>query len=144
MRVHTTYEQCNGDEFWYERTAYRKIPYSSCEGGDRPDRGPRHVCPAIIGIGSHGFLFWTFIALLPFGAAAVAAWWWTNGSVGAIRLDEHRPFGDNTFLATLASIPNAIIALAQQAWANISARLPASRYRPLDSDAEILGHYEDD
>jgi hypothetical protein len=34
----------NGEDYWYERTAYRLIPYSSCMGGIRLDRGARHVC----------------------------------------------------------------------------------------------------
>ena len=69
-------EQCNGYEsFWYERTAYRKIPYSSCEGGNRPDRGKQHACPGLIGGGGHGFFFWAFILLLPFGCAGAAAWY---------------------------------------------------------------------
>ena len=40
LALDTTEEQCDGfTSTWYERTAYRKIPYSSCEGGERPDRG---------------------------------------------------------------------------------------------------------
>jgi hypothetical protein len=49
-------EQCTGWEpYWYERTAYRKIPYSSCEGeGDvRLDRG---------------------LLIIPFAMAAIAGW----------------------------------------------------------------------
>ncbi|KAH6886024.1 vacuolar protein sorting/targeting protein 10 [Coprinopsis sp. MPI-PUGE-AT-0042] len=39
-------DQCkSGEDFRYERTAYRRIPYSSCEGGMRPDRGAQHPCP---------------------------------------------------------------------------------------------------
>ncbi|KAJ7248956.1 hypothetical protein C8J57DRAFT_1475371 [Mycena rebaudengoi] len=34
----------NGADYWYERTAYRKISYSSCAAGERLDRGPRHEC----------------------------------------------------------------------------------------------------
>ncbi|KAH8832167.1 hypothetical protein DL96DRAFT_1678366 [Flagelloscypha sp. PMI_526] len=31
-------------EYWFERTPYRKISYSSCQGGSRLDRGPAHKC----------------------------------------------------------------------------------------------------
>lgn len=156
LGIDTSREQCNDNQLWYERTAYRKIPYSSCTGGDRPDRGQQHACP-VIGIGRHGAWYWIFIALLPFGAAAIAAWWWTKGGVGAIRLDDHRPFTQGGALGTLASIPFALMAVGQQVWAYIQEHLPSNRarYRPLDSDgesrynradplAEILGQYEDD
>jgi hypothetical protein len=71
-------EQCTGWEpYWYERTAYRKIPYSSCEGeGDvRLDRGKRHNCPGLIGGGGgRGFWFWLFLLIIPFAIAAIAGW----------------------------------------------------------------------
>lgn len=138
LSVDTTYEQCDGAEFWYERTAYRKIPYSSCEGGERPDRGARHVCPAIIGIGSHGAFFWMFVALIPFGAAGLAGWWWyKTGGVGAIRLDEHRAFTqDHSVVGFIASVPFAVAAACQRAWAWIEDRISARGYRPIDSDGK--------
>ena len=67
----------NGDQYWYERTAYRLIPYSSCEGGDRPDRGPRHVCP---GFGAHGAWFWLFIILIPFAFTALVGYYYYRRS----------------------------------------------------------------
>jgi hypothetical protein len=85
LSVDTTYEQCDGtSEFWYERTAYRKIPYSSCEGGERPDRGPQHACPGLIGGGGRGVMFWGLVAVLPFAVAGGAGWWWVQkgGSIG--------------------------------------------------------------
>jgi hypothetical protein len=40
-------DSCKGDDdYWYERTAYRKIPHSSCEGGMRLDRGSPHIAQA--------------------------------------------------------------------------------------------------
>jgi hypothetical protein len=67
-------DSCRDDEdYWYERTAYRKIPYSSCEDGERPDRGPRHLC---FGIRAHGALFWWSIILLPFMFTALVAYWY--------------------------------------------------------------------
>ena len=60
----------DGGEFWYERTPYRKIPYSSCVDGLRPDRGEAHRCP---GFGSKGIVFWLFMVVLPFGFTALVA-----------------------------------------------------------------------
>lgn len=67
----------NDEEFWYERTAYRKIPYSSCEGGTRLDRGTGHSCP---GFRSHGPLFWWFVILIPFMFTALVAYWYYRRS----------------------------------------------------------------
>ena len=75
----TADEQCDGYEsFWYERTAYRKIPYSSCDGGERPDRGEEHPCPGLIGGARRGGLFWGSIAILPFACAALGGWYFYN------------------------------------------------------------------
>jgi len=69
--------QCDhGEDSWYGRTAYRKISYSSCEGGDRPDRGPPHPCPAAPDEQEddgenepegrrHSILFWWTVFLIP-------------------------------------------------------------------------------
>lgn len=71
-------DSCHGDEeYWYERTAYRKISHSSCEGGERPDRGTQHLCPGIRG---HSTLFWTMVFLFPFAITALITWWWYKKS----------------------------------------------------------------
>lgn len=71
-------ESCkNGEQYWYERTAYRLIPYSSCVDGMRLDRGARHVCP---GFGAHGVLFWLFIILIPFAFTALVAYYYYRRS----------------------------------------------------------------
>jgi hypothetical protein len=67
----------NGEEYWYERTAYRKIPFSTCEDGIRPDRGPAHLCP---GISGHGVFFWLFVLVLPFVFTALVAYWFYRRS----------------------------------------------------------------
>lgn len=66
-----------GAEFWYERTAYRKIPKSSCEGGERPDRGVEHRCP---GFGAHSAAFWWTIFFIPFGFTVLVACWYYRRS----------------------------------------------------------------
>ena len=72
----TTAEQCGGfEQYWYERTAYRKIPYSSCEGGERPDRGTRHACPGLVaGAGFGALVYWVVVVLVSAGAAAGVAY----------------------------------------------------------------------
>ncbi|ORY35539.1 hypothetical protein BCR39DRAFT_567933 [Naematelia encephala] len=160
LSVSTEYEQCDGfSAFWYERTAYRKIPYSSCEGGDRPDRGKQHACPGLIGRPGLGGLFWGSIAVLPFALAGLVGWWWfTKGSQGgSIRLGDHRAFGSDASsgaLSTLASVPYFLIGVAQASWAWVVRKVPVLEdlfgrrmpYRqvPLDDDAEILATYEDE
>lgn len=81
LSLDTQEEQCNGFEaFWYERTAYRKIPYSSCEGGTRLDRGTRHACPGLIGGKGRGVFFWGSLLVLPVGLAALAGWYFFTRS----------------------------------------------------------------
>ncbi|PPQ80721.1 hypothetical protein CVT25_001841 [Psilocybe cyanescens] len=145
----------NGEDVWYERTPYRKIPYSSCVDGFRPDRGPEHVCP---GFKSKTGWFWFFMLLLPFGFTAMVAYYYYRRSGmarGTIRLPgEARPAygGDTGVVATLASIPWFIIGVAGIAWEWVSSRVQESNlfrsrrgYRnlPIDEDAQIL-RFEDD
>lgn len=159
MSANTMEEQCVGDaNVWYERTAYRKMAYSTCEGGERLDRGKEHSCPGLVRAGSMGALFWASIIILPFALAGLAGWWFVaKGSrTGAIRLGEHRAYGSNATnaLQTLASVPYFILGVASSLWSAIEMRIPfvqdlfrrRSPYRavPIDDDAELLGEYEDD
>ena len=66
-----------GEDYWYERTAYRKIPYSTCEGGIRPDQGTKHLCPGLKG---HGFFFWLFVLFLPIALASLVGYWFYRRS----------------------------------------------------------------
>jgi hypothetical protein len=108
--------------------------------------------------GSLGALFWASIAILPFGLAGLAGWWWiTKGNrTGSIRLGEHRAYGSGTgsVLNTLASVPYFILGVCSALWSAVEMRVPfiqdlfrrRSPYRavPMDDDAELLGEYEDD
>ena len=67
----------NGDSFWYERTPYRLIPYSSCVDGYRPDHGTKHVCP---GFGSKSGWFWLFMILIPFVFTALVGYYYYRRS----------------------------------------------------------------
>ena len=146
LSSNTEYEQCDGYESsWYDRTAYRKIPYSSCEGGDRPDRGSQHACPGLIGGPGLSGLFWGSIAILPFACAGVAGWWWytKGGHTGymmsnklfasfadedrSIRLADHRAFGGDGgtgVLSTLASVPYFLIGVTRAGWAWVERKVP--------------------
>jgi len=147
----------NDEDYWYERTAYRRIPYSSCEDGERPDRGPRHLCP---GIRAHGPLFWWFVVFLPFMFTALVGYWYYRRmglARGTIRLpgDSTRPAygGSSGMMATLASVPWFLVGIASIVWENVAEaldRLPLGfrvrrgyRDLPVDPDAQIL-RFEDE
>ncbi|KAH8091728.1 Oligoxyloglucan reducing end-specific cellobiohydrolase [Cristinia sonorae] len=149
-------DTCRGEEdYWYDRTPYRKIPYSSCIGDYRPDHGEAHLCPGIKG---HGFFFWLFVLVIPFAFTALVGYWYYRKSGlarGTIRL----PGGDNRFrgesgvLDTLASVPWFLLGLAGIAWEWVSSHYDEmamgfrSRrgYRnvPVDEDAQVL-RFEDE
>lgn len=61
------------DEFWYERTAYRKIPKSTCVDGLELHRGEKHACP---GFRAHGAMFWWTVIFIPFGFTALVVFWY--------------------------------------------------------------------
>ncbi|KAM5541455.1 hypothetical protein V8D89_005009 [Ganoderma adspersum] len=149
--------QCRADENWYDLTAYRKIPYSSCEGGRRVDRGTEHTCP---GIGGHSAFFWLMMLFIPVSFAGLIGYYFLKKGGygrGAIRL----PGGDSGLryvsgsgaLDTLASVPWFLIGLAGIAYEwvaekvdSIAVRLQGRRgYRnvPVDEDAQIL-RFEDE
>lgn len=71
-------EMCkDGEEFWYERTPYRLIPYSTCEDGIRPDRGKAHRCP---GFKAKGAWFWLFMLLIPFAFTSLVGYYYYRKS----------------------------------------------------------------
>lgn len=156
-------DSCRGnDEYWYERTAYRKVPYSSCEGGFRPDQGTRHLCPGLRG---RGALFWLTILFFPFAMTALVAWWWYKKSGlarGTIRLpsSDHHPRtlggfhgSGSDMLDTIASVPWFLLGLASIAYEYVASNVegllagvrPRRGYRdmPVDEDAQIL-RFEDE
>ncbi|THH18916.1 hypothetical protein EW146_g2149 [Bondarzewia mesenterica] len=147
----------NGEDYWYERTAYRKIPYSSCEDGITPHQGKRHLCP---GIRAHGPFFWLFVLMVPFAFTALVAYWYYRKSGlarGMIRLPgDSRPAfrTDSGVLDTLASVPWYIVGITGIAWEAASSSVRSfflsfrSRrgYRnvPVDEDAQILRFEDED
>ncbi|KIK54103.1 hypothetical protein GYMLUDRAFT_232409 [Collybiopsis luxurians FD-317 M1] len=151
-------ESCpGGEEFWYERTAYRKISYSTCDGGSRPDRGTAHPCP---GLRHHSGWFWWWVILISFGLAGLVGLYFYRRSGlarGNIRLPTDSRSGlygsDSGFLSTLASVPWFLVGLAGIAWEYVasSAESLSNAYRsrrgyrnlPVDEDARIL-RFEDE
>ncbi|PWN53321.1 Oligoxyloglucan reducing end-specific cellobiohydrolase [Violaceomyces palustris] len=70
----SNWEETEG--YWYDRTNYRKVPYSSCVGGERLDRGTRHICSN--NPRRHGFFWWATIVVSPFALAGFVGWWWNK------------------------------------------------------------------
>lgn len=150
LSASTEEEQCiNNELYWYERTNVRKIPYSTCEGGDRPDRGAQHPCPGIINGVRHGFFWWFIVLTLPFACAGLAAYWlWKQKESGTIRLSDHRAFGGSSGpLSTLASIPYFLVGVGATALAWVYDKVPflqgvfgggrpQYRHVPIDEDGE--------
>jgi hypothetical protein len=135
----------------------RKIPYSSCEGGLRLDRGRQHVCPAAR---RHGALWWATVIVTPFMFAGLIGCWWLRrrgGAGGRIRLDAGGSHSTaDSVLETLASVPWFIIGVTEAAFAwlrrvdiPVVSRLLGRRrqgYRQLavDDDAALLSESFDD
>ncbi|KAF8894237.1 vacuolar protein sorting/targeting protein 10 [Gymnopilus junonius] len=144
----------NGEGYWYERTPYRKIPYSSCVGGERPDRGKEHVCP---GFKSKSGWFWFFMLAIPFIFTALVGYYYYRRSGlarGTIRLpgDTRSPYGgDSGVLATLASVPWFIIGVGGIAYEWVASRVQTHLFSarrgyrdlPVDEDAQVL-RFEDE
>ncbi|GAA5949701.1 hypothetical protein JCM10213_001361 [Rhodosporidiobolus nylandii] len=151
-------QQCAWDQpFWFDRTAYRKVPHSKCKGGLELDKGSRHVCP---GHSTKGGFFWASVAVLPFGIAALAAVWWTRRrkGYGRIRLPEPGE-SSSPVVDFLVSVPWWVVGMAgvlaekirEMRVPFLSERLRRRRgrgnrgYRSLrlDDDASLLEDYED-
>ncbi|KAI0794611.1 Oligoxyloglucan reducing end-specific cellobiohydrolase [Fomes fomentarius] len=154
--------QCRGgEEYWYDLTAYRKIPYSSCVDGKRLDRGTRHQCPGIQG---HGFFFWLMMLFIPASFAALVGYWYQRRGGyrrGAIRLPGGDPglrgyssySSDSGVLATLASVPWFLVGLGGIAYEWVAEKVDSAivsfqgrrgyRNLPVDEDAQIL-RFEDE
>ncbi|KAJ2911663.1 hypothetical protein MD484_g8748, partial [Candolleomyces efflorescens] len=148
----------DGEEYWYERTPYRIIPYSSCTEGIRPDRGTAHRCP---GFNSRSGWFWMFMLLIPFAFTSLVGYYYYRRSGlarGTIRLPGGdagrgplRSSGESGVLDTIASIPWFIVGIAGIAVEWVSSRLDTTAWRaqrgyrnvPIDEDAQIL-RFEDE
>ncbi|KAF8989462.1 vacuolar protein sorting/targeting protein 10 [Cyathus striatus] len=150
-------ESCKDDEdYWYERTPYRKNPISSCEDGNRIDRGPAHQCP---GLRSKGTWFWMFMLLIPFGFTALVGYYYYRRSglaKGTIRLpgDGGRTSYNSSgsrIVDNIASVPWFLVGVASVGYEWVASRVsnfrkPTRGYRnvPIDEDAQVLRFEDED
>jgi len=118
---HETIQCANPDTIeWFEPTGYRRLPKTTCEGGEELDKtSPPKPCPGKgdqfkkkhKGIGGFGL----FLAIvLPIGAAAGVGWYvwthWVSGSgFGAIRLGDD--YGGNDLMQYPIMALSAIVAV---------------------------------
>lgn len=117
--------QCKTDDYWYERTSVRKVPHSSCEGGERPDRGSRHICSN--SLKRHGWFWWLSIVCLPIGLAALVGLWWSQREQrrrgGFIRLSGESALNSNNqdskLVQTIASVPYFVAGIAGEIWSGL-------------------------
>lgn len=159
-------DSCRNDDqyYYYDRTPYRRIPYSSCEGGTRLDRGAEHDCPG--SLRGHGFFFWVLVLGFPSALASLVGFWVYRKSGlarGTIRLPgadgphyqtTWRSGGaDGGVWGTIASVPWFLIGLGTVAyeWAGRQFDTYRTRYRTrrgyrhvaVDEDAQVL-RFEDE
>lgn len=71
--------QCRVDEKWYDLTAYRKIPYSTCVDGKRVDHGTEHICP---GVSGHSAFFWVMMLFIPISFAGLIGYYYNKKGYG--------------------------------------------------------------
>ncbi|WFD34625.1 vacuolar protein sorting/targeting protein PEP1 [Malassezia cuniculi] len=147
----TAEEQCwtaDSDGFWYGRTNMRKIPFSSCSGGIRPDHGARHRCPTRPAR-TGGVFKWILILLIPIAAVfAFARWWMDHGDVAFQRLAQDDVLGDvydqvGLFVRFVVGATSAFIARVREMLGRTGVlrrtERPFSSYHMLasDEDAEV-------
>jgi len=150
--------------FWHERTEFRKIPYSSCEGGIQLDKGRQHICPNASG---HGVFWWGTVVVAPAILFGLGGFWWmrrraSGDGVGWRRGVIHLPDGGrragggtgvSEVIDTIASIPWFLVGVGSALWGYlitsplvtkwIGGGRQGYRQVSLDDDAELLQDYED-
>ncbi|KAL5489710.1 VPS10_1 [Sanghuangporus weigelae] len=64
------------EDRWYERTGYRKIGYSTCDGGLKLDRGTEHECTSKSSwsLRNHGWHFWMTVTYFSIALGALATY----------------------------------------------------------------------
>ncbi|EFP90660.1 vacuolar protein sorting/targeting protein PEP1 [Puccinia graminis f. sp. tritici] len=152
------------ESFWHERTEFRKIPYSSCEGGIQLDKGRQHICP---NASRHGVFWWGTVVVAPAILFGLGGFWWMRRRAsgdgggwrrGVIHLPDggRRPGGGtgvSEILDTIASIPWFLVGVGSALWGYLITSPLVTKwvgggrqgYRQvsLDDDAELLQDYED-
>ncbi|GAA5872134.1 hypothetical protein JCM8547_003817 [Rhodosporidiobolus lusitaniae] len=75
-------QTCSCDQpFWYDCTAYPKMPHSKCVDGLTLDQGPRHLCTGYAAKMA-GWLVWLSLLVVPFALAAFGAVYWQRRRSG--------------------------------------------------------------
>jgi hypothetical protein len=132
---------CSGvEETIWERTAYRKIPISTCAGGEEPHKGKEVFCPG------HGLSAgsWLLIFALPFAGASLVAFCWyrrTSQRLGAIRLPDSFTNSSSSFLVIVSSVVSAVFnrlrdlaERVQLPTMSVMSNFSRTRYTPLNQD----------
>ncbi|KAF2132752.1 vacuolar protein sorting/targeting protein 10 [Dothidotthia symphoricarpi CBS 119687] len=129
-----------GAKEWWDNTPYRKIPLSTCEGGNEFDKtGDVHACPGFekefqkkYGLSFFGIVF---AVIIPFGiAGGIGYYVWRNwdGKFGRIRLGEAGGSFDSDALwvkwpvaavSGLVAVIAAIPLLVGSLWRMVSGRV---------------------
>ncbi|KAK4046163.1 vacuolar protein sorting/targeting protein PEP1 [Microbotryomycetes sp. JL201] len=151
-------------DFWYDRTAYRKVPHSECKGGLELDKGYAHACP---GHATKGVMFWLTMITLPFLFVGLGVVWYQRRKMGGasgfgtglgrIRLPEPGEGRQNQVVDFMLSVPWFLVGVATVVVAkvreldipfvsNFVKSRSRSGYRSLrlDEDAQMLADYDDD
>ncbi|KAK4055938.1 vacuolar protein sorting/targeting protein PEP1 [Microbotryomycetes sp. JL221] len=148
-------------EFWYERTNYRKVPHSECQGGLQLDKGFSHTCP---GHETKSLLFWLSLLIVPILFVGLGWVWYQRrkngmgvGHLGRIRLPEPGDGSRNQLVEFMLSVPWFIIGVTGVIVAKVRdleipyvSNLMRNRNRTgyrslrLDEDAEMLADYDDE
>ncbi|KAJ6558840.1 vacuolar protein sorting/targeting protein 10 [Mycena vulgaris] len=111
-----------GQGDWYERTAYRRISYSTCEDGERLDRGTRHKCPINGPVQQKGSVLW-FLAAVWISIVMLLVAYWCYSSCLAhrrIQLPEDDSAPDHRaskIMVTMMSIPLFLLNMVGATWA---------------------------
>ncbi|KAG0144537.1 hypothetical protein CROQUDRAFT_108449 [Cronartium quercuum f. sp. fusiforme G11] len=151
---------CNwNDTYWYDRTPFRKIPYSSCEGGIELDKGSQHICPASR---NHGFFWWTTFVVVPALGVGLGGFWWMRRRAGLSGVRRRGPIAladggqrrsngrEREIIETIASVPWFLAGVGAAIWGWIVSKSwigggnrQGYRQVSLDDDAELLQDYDD-
>jgi hypothetical protein len=145
---------------YFEPTGYRRVPLTTCKGGDEYDVSTEHVCPGKQEEfekehkGLSGFGLFVVAVLLPvLIAGGVGYWVWRNwdGKFGRIRLgdngsafDASQPWIQYPVMAisALVAVVAAIPLVVSSAWRGISGLFGRNRrYTTRQSFARGRGDY---
>ncbi|KAJ7679781.1 vacuolar protein sorting/targeting protein 10 [Mycena rosella] len=108
-----------GQDHWYERTAYRRISYSTCEGGERLDRGTRHRCPISGPVQQKGSVLWFLAAIWIFILMLLVVYWCYSSCLARrrIQLPEDDSAPDRRTRKIMVTVMSIPLNMVGAAWA---------------------------